>query len=135
MKEIPYFSYALLLANVFSLSDSFQYVTILLRRKNSCSGTKQSMFRNSPYQRNNLVLGSRYAIHPRLPLTSKLYGVSEWRDIIYETPTLLQNNQPREKDGHLHQEAPLREICILPFPLEDVLLQGETKELCLYEER
>lgn len=30
---------------------------------------------------------------------------------------------------------PVREICILPFPLTDVLLQGETKELCLYEER
>lgn len=32
-------------------------------------------------------------------------------------------------------EGPLREICILPFPLHDALLQGETKELCLYEER
>jgi len=32
-------------------------------------------------------------------------------------------------------DEPIREICILPFPLTDVLLQGETKELCLYEER
>ena len=30
---------------------------------------------------------------------------------------------------------PVREVCILPFPLDEVLLQGETKELCLYEER
>jgi len=32
-------------------------------------------------------------------------------------------------------DEPVREVCILPFPLIDVLLQGETKELCLYEER
>jgi len=28
-----------------------------------------------------------------------------------------------------------REICVLPFPYQDVLVQGETKELRLYEER
>lgn len=32
-------------------------------------------------------------------------------------------------------DEPVREVCILPFPLTDVLIQGETKELCLYEER
>lgn len=30
---------------------------------------------------------------------------------------------------------PVREVCIFPFPPTDVLVQGETKELCLYEER
>lgn len=30
---------------------------------------------------------------------------------------------------------PVREVCIFPFPPNDVLLQGETKELCLYEKR
>ncbi len=34
-----------------------------------------------------------------------------------------------------NQGEPVREVCVFPFPLNDVLLQGETKELCLYEER
>jgi len=37
--------------------------------------------------------------------------------------------------GRSNADEPIREVCILPFPLTDVLLQGETKELCLYEER
>lgn len=37
--------------------------------------------------------------------------------------------------GDEDSNEPVREVCILPFPLPDVLLQGETKELCLYEER
>jgi hypothetical protein len=41
---------------------------------------------------------------------------------------------PKELVGDVNDE-PVREVCILPFPLTDVLLQGETKELCLYEER
>lgn len=31
--------------------------------------------------------------------------------------------------------GPPKEVCILPFPYDDVLLQGETKQLRLYEER
>jgi hypothetical protein len=31
--------------------------------------------------------------------------------------------------------SPLREVCVLPFPINDCLLQGETKELRLYEDR
>ena len=33
------------------------------------------------------------------------------------------------------QGAPPKEICILPFPYTEVLLQGETKQLRLYEDR
>ena len=36
------------------------------------------------------------------------------------------------KDGSV---ALPREICVLTFPFEDVLVQGETKELRLYEDR
>lgn len=32
-------------------------------------------------------------------------------------------------------QVPPKEICILPFPFADVLLQGETKQLRLYEDR
>ncbi len=49
---------------------------------------------------------------------------------MFEPPSVLSNLDMEE-----YQEGPLREICILPFPLEDTLIQGETKELCLYEER
>lgn len=42
---------------------------------------------------------------------------------------------PQKLTADAADGEPVREICILPFPLTDVLLQGETKELCLYEER
>ena len=44
-------------------------------------------------------------------------------------------NVPKDLVGDANEVEPVREVCILPFPLTDVLLQGETKELCLYEER
>ncbi|OEU06479.1 hypothetical protein FRACYDRAFT_254496 [Fragilariopsis cylindrus CCMP1102] len=75
---------------------------------------------------------------------TKLYAdISEWRDIMFENPPDL-GDSPRRKEGlttddkksqQQQIEQPLRQICVLPFPLTDILLQGETKELCLYEER
>jgi len=59
-----------------------------------------------------------------------LRDLSEWRDLIFEIPLKLQELTLED-----YQEGPLRQICILPFPLDDTLLIGETKELCLYEER
>lgn len=59
-----------------------------------------------------------------------LRDLSEWRDLIFEIPLKLQEVTLED-----YQEGPLRQICILPFPLDDTLLIGETKELCLYEER
>ena len=40
-------------------------------------------------------------------------------------------------DRRLGLEAgpPPKEICILPFPFTDCLVQGETKQLRLYEDR
>ena len=61
--------------------------------------------------------------------TTKLYDLSEWRDLMFDIPPDLQQEQEKNFD-----DAPIREICILPFPIEDVLVQGETKELCLYED-
>ena len=60
--------------------------------------------------------------------TELRHHISEWRDIYFE-------NVPTKLAGDANDGEPVREICILPFPLTDVLLQGETKELCLYEER
>lgn len=68
--------------------------------------------------------------HPRRPTTYLNADISEWRDLMFEPPTALDTSERPDSE-----ESPLREVCIMPFPLNDVLLQGETKELCLYEER
>jgi len=63
-----------------------------------------------------------------------LNDLSEWRDLFFdesEKPTTV--NQAMQEEHNL--EGPSREVCIFPFPLDDILLQGETKELCLYEDR
>jgi hypothetical protein len=59
-----------------------------------------------------------------------LHDITEWRDLIFEVPSKVQE-LPLED----YQEGPIRQVCILPFPLDDTLVIGETKELCLYEER
>jgi hypothetical protein len=46
-----------------------------------------------------------------------------------------QEKKSQQIDNNNNEQQPLRQICVLPFPLTDILLQGETKELCLYEER
>ena len=59
-----------------------------------------------------------------------LFGINEWRDTVFNFPgTSDERRLGKETDG-----AP-REICILPFPYDEVLLQGETKQLRLYEDR
>lgn len=68
--------------------------------------------------------------------STKLFDITEWRDQFFEVPAEVDQllaNQEGEESSLISE--PVREICILPFPLDDVLLQGETKELCLYEER
>ena len=62
--------------------------------------------------------------------SSQLYGISEWRDLVFDFPGTGDDRRlGKESTG------PPKEICILPFPFDDVLLQGETKQLRLYEER
>ena len=62
--------------------------------------------------------------------SSQLHGISEWRDLVFDFPGTGDDRRiGKESTG------PPKEICILPFPFEDVLLQGETKQLRLYEER
>jgi hypothetical protein len=61
---------------------------------------------------------------------SHLFGISEWRDMMSNYPGTQNNNNLGTESG----PAP-KEICILPFPYDEVLLQGETKQLRLYEDR
>eukprot|EP00977_Amphora_coffeiformis_P014498 scaffold4062_cov130-Amphora_coffeaeformis.AAC.1 len=60
--------------------------------------------------------------------SSSLCGISEWRDLDF--------NLPGTGDRQLgRNSAPPKSVCLLPFPYQDVLLQGETKQLRLYEDR
>lgn len=74
--------------------------------------------------------------HYKNPLRSspssctRLFGISEWRDTFFSFPGTGDDRRlGTESDG------PPKEVCILPFPYDEVLLQGETKQLRLYEER
>eukprot|EP00521_Asterionellopsis_glacialis_P008605 CAMPEP_0195285906 /NCGR_PEP_ID=MMETSP0707-20130614/3571_1 /TAXON_ID=33640 /ORGANISM="Asterionellopsis glacialis, Strain CCMP134" /LENGTH=370 /DNA_ID=CAMNT_0040345477 /DNA_START=199 /DNA_END=1311 /DNA_ORIENTATION=+ len=62
--------------------------------------------------------------------TSSLFGISEWRDTMFDFPGTGDDRKLGVEQG-----APPKEVCILPFPFQEVLLQGETKQLRLYEER
>ena len=59
-----------------------------------------------------------------------LFSISEWRDLIFDFPGTGDDRRIGTESG-----APPREINILPFPYDQVLLQGETKQLRLYEDR
>lgn len=62
---------------------------------------------------------------------SSLFGISEWRDKDFQLPgTDRLAAVPSLTAGGLPKS-----ICLLPFPYQDVLLQGETKQLRLYEDR
>lgn len=66
--------------------------------------------------------------------STKLYGMSEWRDILFNSN--LPSGRPELREGISAEVGQLpREVTVLPFPCDEVLLQGETKELHLYEER
>lgn len=62
--------------------------------------------------------------------STRLHDINEWRDTVFDVQI---------KDDSVNDDSfdpsPLREVCVLPFPITDSLLQGETKELRLYEER
>lgn len=60
--------------------------------------------------------------------TTVLRGISEWRDTIFDIPG--EGRSIGVDNGGIP-----RQVCVLPFPYDDILLQGETKQLRLYEER
>ena len=66
-------------------------------------------------------------ILPRRSSTT-LAGISEWRDLDFDIA-----NPARPLGGE--QGTLAKSICILPFGYDEVLLQGETKQLRLYEDR
>jgi len=68
--------------------------------------------------------------HRAASKTTRLFGISEWRDIMFDN---IPDNISSTTTGL--DEQPAKSVCLLPFPYTQVLLQGETKQLRLYEER
>lgn len=60
--------------------------------------------------------------------SSRLCGITEWRDHFFDLP-----GSSRSLIGS--EDVLPKQVCILPFDFREVLLQGETKQLRLYEER
>lgn len=60
---------------------------------------------------------------------SRLNGINEWRDTDFNLPD-KQYNSMVGTDGGIPKK-----VCVLPFPYDDIILQGETKQLRLYESR
>lgn len=65
---------------------------------------------------------------------SRLYGINEWRDqaleLKYTLDAYQQSNAPPPTQSGVPATVP-----ILPFPFADILLQGQRKQLNLYEKR
>ena len=71
----------------------------------------------------------------------RLFGISEWRDAVFEGNSdsgrvISYISGSTNSVGIVDSSQVIkREICVLPFPYEDIILQGETKQLRLYEDR
>ena len=60
----------------------------------------------------------------------RLNDINEWRDTVFDVQIEDDSGSDNSFDP-----SPQREILVLPFPVCDVLLPGETKNLRLFEER
>ncbi|KAG7337881.1 hypothetical protein IV203_025929 [Nitzschia inconspicua] len=78
----------------------------------------------------SVLRNSDSSLLPRQHNYWRRFGISEWRDKLFDFPGA-------GNDRRLGTEStgPPKEVCILPFPYDEVLLQGETKQLRLYEDR
>merc|ERR1712232_398196 len=81
------------------------------------------LLRSPPSQRRRQSFSSSSVV------TTTRYGINEWRDLTYEYEGDIS------KWGTEMTTAPPRPINLLPFPYDEILLQGETKQLRLYEDR
>ncbi|GKY94195.1 hypothetical protein MPSEU_000385500 [Mayamaea pseudoterrestris] len=80
---------------------------------------------------NGFIAGRRKARHHQqhsLLRRHHLFGIAEWRDTDFDVA--ISRPLGAEQGGGLPKS-----VCLLPFAHEEVLLQGETKQLRLYEDR
>lgn len=78
----------------------------------------------------SLVSGYAFQIKSSLSRPTRLRGISDWRDLMFDYPATGDDRRLG-----MEESGPPKSICILPFPYNEVLLQGETKQLRLYEQR
>jgi hypothetical protein len=83
-----------------------------------------------PRQRQYYTVFSFFRPWKSTTTSTRLLGISEWRDL---APNYSGNGDDRRLGKE--QGGFPKEICVLPFPYQEVLLQGETKQLRLYEDR
>lgn len=74
-----------------------------------------------------------------ITFTTKRYGIAEWRDLDYNGPPVdLSTAGTLGTTSSLSSTSTSslpKAIAVLPFPFDEVLLQGQTKQLRLYEDR
>ncbi|KAL7533449.1 hypothetical protein ACHAXR_007326, partial [Thalassiosira sp. AJA248-18] len=69
---------------------------------------------------------------------SRLHGIQEWREQALESKYTLDSYQQIQQSNKspASPESPVPALLpILPFPFSDILVQGQTKQLNLYEKR
>lgn len=84
----------------------------------------------------SIIIQSKAALErpTRRSCSSRLHGIQEWREQALESKytldSFVQSNAPSRQLAGAPAELP-----ILPFPFGDILLQGQRKQLNLYEQR
>lgn len=70
---------------------------------------------------------------PLKPSNKVLFSINEWRERAFDTITELDSVLASNKDSS--SSSLPREICVLPLSCDNTILQGESKELHLSEEK
>ncbi len=92
-------------------------------------------FLPAPTHKKRIALWGKESYRTRT--ADPLFGISEWRDTLLDqfpgtkgrTLPISPGSSPKASNALPH------EICVLPFSHEDCLVQGQTKNLHLHEDR
>jgi hypothetical protein len=119
------------LIEIFHLREVLSWSTCsLLHRNGDVAHRPRFMMNHRNYCYNTVATSSWNQPKCIRPTHQQLFGISEWRDLIVDYPGTGDERRIGKEVGGLPKE-----ICVLPFPYQEVLLQGETKQLRLYEDR
>ena len=109
-------------------SDCWLLFVVILPLVGRCTFV-HSFVPKAPFLQHEQTNGRCHELQQQFPH----FGIAEWRDLPYEGP-LLDLLKTTAATKQQQQQLP-KVVSILPFPFNQVLLQGETKELRLYEDR